>query len=133
MAQARLEHGFAFDPLSLFRDLLIAPEVDIGGRKFSEALVVAFVVVIVDEGDNLPFQVPGQEVMLEQDAVLHGLMSSFDLALGLWVVRGATHMLHALFFDAIRQVASNIRHTVVAEQSGLGDHSCGVAAGGCKR
>ena len=52
-----LEHGFAFDLLSLFQDLLIAPEVDIGGRQVADALVLALVVVMVDEGGDLPFQV----------------------------------------------------------------------------
>lgn len=63
MAQAPLEHGFAFDLLSLFQDLLIAPEVDIGGRQVAEALVVALVIVVVDEGFDLGFEVTWQEVV----------------------------------------------------------------------
>ncbi len=58
MAQAPLEHGFAFYLLSLFQDVLIAAEVDVGGRQVAEALVVALVVVIVDEGGDLPLQIP---------------------------------------------------------------------------
>jgi len=128
VAQAPLEHGFSFDLLSLFQDFLIAPKVDVSGRQVAQALVVALVIVIVDEGLDLPLQVAGQEVMLKQDAVLHGLVPSFDLALGLWVIGCATHMLHALFLDVIRQVSRDVRRTVVAEQSGLGDHGCAVAA-----
>jgi len=60
VAQAPLEHGFSFDLLSLFQDLLIAAEVDIGGRQVSEALVVALIVVMVDEGGDLPFQGGGE-------------------------------------------------------------------------
>jgi hypothetical protein len=63
VAQAPLEHGFSFDLLSLLQDLLIAPEVDIGGRHVSKALVVAAVVVLVDKGADLPFQVAGREVV----------------------------------------------------------------------
>ena len=133
MAQAPLEHGFAFDLLSLFQDLLIAPEVDIGGRQVAEALVVALVVVIVDEGGDLAFEIAWQEVVLQQDTVFHGLMPSLDLALCLWVVWRAPDVLHALFFDVIRQVASNVGRAVIAEQSGLGDHGCAVAAGGGER
>ena len=48
MAQAPLEHGFSFDLLSLFQDLFIAPEVDVGGRHVSKALVVAAVVIVSD-------------------------------------------------------------------------------------
>ena len=72
MAQAPLEHGFAFDLLSLFQYLLIAPEVDIGGRQVAEALVVALVVVMFDEGTDLALEISGQEVMLEQDTVVSG-------------------------------------------------------------
>lgn len=128
MAQAPLEHGFSFDLLSLFQDLRIAPEVDIGGRQVSEALVVALVVVVVDEGGDLAFQVSRQEVMLEQDAVLHRLVPALNFALGLWVVGCATNMLHAFFFDVIRQVSRDVRRAVVAEQSGLCDNGCAVAA-----
>ena len=49
MAQAPLEHGFSFDLLSLFQDFLIAPKVDVSGRQVAQALVVALVIVIVDE------------------------------------------------------------------------------------
>ena len=128
MAQAPLEHGFSFDLLSLFQDLLIAPEVDIGGRQVSEALVLALVVVMVDEGGDLPFQVSRQEVMFEQDAVLHGLVPALDLALGLGMIGRAADMFHALFLDVIRQVSGDVRRAVVAEQSGLGDHGCAIAA-----
>ena len=128
VAQAPGEHGFLFDLLSLFQDLLIAPEVDIGGRQVSEALVVALVVVVVGEGGDLPLQVARQEVMFEQDAVLHGLMPALDLALGLGMMGRAADMLHALFLDVIRQVFRDVRRAVIAEQSGLGDHGCAVAA-----
>ena len=101
MAQAPLNHGFSLDLLSLFQDLLIAPEVDIGGRQVSDALVVTPVVVMIDEGGNLPFQVARQEVMFEQDAVLHGLVLALDLALGLGMIGRAADMLHALFLDVI--------------------------------
>ena len=65
MAQAPLEHGFAFDLLSLFQDLLIAPEVDVGGRHVSKALMVAAIVVVVDKVADLALEIAGQEVMLE--------------------------------------------------------------------
>jgi len=61
VAQAPREHGFSFDLLSLFQDLLTPPEVHVGGRQVSKALVVALVVVIFDKGANLAFEmrVPG--------------------------------------------------------------------------
>ncbi|WCR15037.1 hypothetical protein JHW44_06390 [Paracoccus seriniphilus] len=46
MAQAPDEHGFSFDLLSLFQDLLCAPAIDISGRQVPKALMVALVVVV---------------------------------------------------------------------------------------
>jgi len=63
---------FPFDLLSLFQDLLFAPEVDVGGYQVSKALVVALVVVMFDEGTDLALEISGQEVMLEQDTVVSG-------------------------------------------------------------
>jgi hypothetical protein len=40
----------------------------------SKALVVALVVVVSDEGTDLALEITGQEIMLEQDTVLHGLV-----------------------------------------------------------
>jgi hypothetical protein len=49
VAQAPRKHGFAFDLLSLFQDLLAPSEVDVGGRQFAQALVVPAGVVVFDE------------------------------------------------------------------------------------
>ncbi len=40
-------------------------------------------VVALDEGGYLPFEIIRQEVVLEQDAVLQRLMPALDFALGL--------------------------------------------------
>ena len=48
-----------------------------------DALVIALVIVVIDKGFNLGFEITGQEVIFQQDAVLQGLMPSFDLSLGL--------------------------------------------------
>lgn len=52
------------------------------------------VVVMVNEGADLPFQVAGKEVVFKQDAVLHRLMAALDLPLGLRVVRCAANVIH---------------------------------------
>src|SRR6056297_3377247 len=128
MAQAPGEHGSSLDLLSLFQDLLCAPEVDVGGRQVSKALVVALVVVIFDKGADLALEISGQEVMLEQNTVLHGLVPSLDLALGLWVVWRTTDMVHALVLEIIGQVASDVGRAVVAEQPWFGDDGRTVTA-----
>ena len=53
-------------------------------------------IVVLDEGLDLPFEIAGQVVVLEQDAVLERLMPALDLALGLGMVGRAADMLHAL-------------------------------------
>jgi len=59
--QAALLDGFAFDPFPFQRDDLAAPEVDVGRCEIAESLVVATVVVMIDEGRNLPLEIPGRK------------------------------------------------------------------------
>lgn len=83
MAQAPCEHGFSFDLLSLFQDLFPPAEVDIGRRQVAQALVVTAGVVVIDKVPDLAFEMPGQEVMLEQHAVIRFA----DLRLMVWCHR----------------------------------------------
>jgi hypothetical protein len=41
---------------------------------------------MLDEGRDLPFEIAGQAVVLEQDAVLKRLMPALDPALGLRMI-----------------------------------------------
>lgn len=68
---------------------------DAGGGDVVEALVVSLVVVVIDKGFDLGFEITRQEVVFQQDAVLRGLVPSFDLALGLRSVRRIVRVLHA--------------------------------------
>ena len=58
-----------------------APEVDIGWRQIVDALVVAQVIVVGDEGFDLSLELAGQIVVLQQDAVLERQMPALDLSL----------------------------------------------------
>ena len=49
--------GLSFDPFPFQQDGLAAPEVDIGGREVIQALVVALVVVVLDEDAELGFEI----------------------------------------------------------------------------
>ena len=64
-------------------DGFVAPKIDVSWRDVVQALVVAFVVVVIDEGPDLAFEIAGQIVVFQQNPVLHGLMPTLDLALGL--------------------------------------------------
>ncbi len=81
--QASTLDGLAFDPFSLFDDGWSPTEVGVGRRHVVEALVVAPVVVMFDEGADLGLEVAGQKVVFQEDAVLECLMPALDLALGL--------------------------------------------------
>ena len=70
------------DPFSFCQNTRRPPEVDVGGGAIIDALVVAAVVVVGDECRDLGFEIAGQEVIFQQDAVLEGLVPTLDLALG---------------------------------------------------
>ena len=101
--QAAMLDGLSLDPLALFDDGCGPSEVGVGRGDVVEALVVAAMVVVLDEGLDLAFEIAGQEVVFEQDAVLEGLVPAFDLALGLRMERCATNMAHLLHFDIFGQ------------------------------
>ena len=86
--QASTFDGLSFDPFSLLDDGLGPPEVGVGRRHVTQALVVALVVVILDERLDLAFEVSRQEVVFQQDAVLQSFMPSLNLALCLRMIRG---------------------------------------------
>ena len=67
-----------------FDDGCVAPEVDVGQRDIGEALVVAVIVVMIDEGADLVFEVARQIVVFQQYPVLQRLMPALNLALSFW-------------------------------------------------
>ena len=87
--QASMFDGLAFDPFSLFEDGLCPAEVGVCWCHIAQALVVALVVIVLDERLDLAFEVAGQEVVFQEDAVLQGLVPALDLALGLRMERRA--------------------------------------------
>ena len=70
MLQATVGDGLSFDPFSFCQDGWTASEVDVGRGEIVDAFMVAVVVVIGDEGFDLGFEIAGQEVVFQQDAVL---------------------------------------------------------------
>ena len=70
--------------------------------------MVAVVVVAIDEGADLAFQITWQEVVLQQDVVLQRSMPALDLALGLGVIGCAANMVYFLVFRPFSQIAGEI-------------------------
>ena len=60
--QAATGDGLSFDPFSFDEDGLAPPEVDIGRGEIAQALVVAGMVVVLDEGVNLHLFNGGQRI-----------------------------------------------------------------------
>ena len=87
MLQATVSDGGKFDASAFCEDRLRPAEVDVGRRDVFDALMIANVIVVLDEGADLPFEIARQIVVVEQNAVLQGLVPAFDLALGLRVIR----------------------------------------------
>ena len=57
MTQASHFEGLSFDPFSLLYNDFVAPEVDLAERDAVQALFVALVVLVVDEGFTPSFKV----------------------------------------------------------------------------
>ena len=74
------------------------------------------VVVIGDVADCLIWRA-WQTGVLEQDAVLEGLVPTRDLALSMGLVRGAADMVHALVFEQSGQIPGDVTAAIVAEQA----------------
>ena len=62
--QAAVLHCQFLDLCPPFDDCGVASEVDIGGCDVTEALVVAVIVVMVDEGVDLGLEIAGQVIVL---------------------------------------------------------------------
>ena len=63
--QASRFKGLLFDPFPLFQNGFVAPAVDVGGRNVAQALMISLVVVVVDEGSDLGFEIARQEVVFQ--------------------------------------------------------------------
>ncbi len=81
MHQAALLDGPALDALALQQNGLPPAEIDISRGQVVQALVVAPVVIVLDEYFNLGLKRARQVVVFQQDAVLHGLVPALDLDL----------------------------------------------------
>ncbi len=82
MLQPTFSDCLFLDLLSHLQNSRTAAVIDVGGRQVGQALVVAMIVIVVDEGADLPFQIAGQEVVFQEHPVFCGLVPALDLPLG---------------------------------------------------
>ena len=65
MLQAAVCDGCTLDAFTLGKDYLGPVEVDVSRREVVQAFVIADVVIVLDEGFDLPFEIAGQVIVLE--------------------------------------------------------------------
>ena len=75
-------------------------------------------VVVADEGRDLPLQLTRQIMVVEQDAVLERLVPALDLALRLRMVGRAADMAHAPVVQPCGEILTDVGRAIVAEQPG---------------
>ena len=108
MVQAALFDRVSFDPFAFEQDGLAASEVDVGRGEIVEALVVSAVIVMLDEGRDLGFEVLLEEVVFEQDAVLQRLMPAFDLALRLRMTGSAMDLVDLVLLQPFAEIGGDV-------------------------
>src|ERR1051326_7973567 len=114
--QAAVSNGLSLDPFSFGQDGWTASKVGVGGGGIVDAFVVSAVVVVVDEGRDLSFEVAGQEVVFQQDAVFEGLVPALDIALGHWMIGRPGQMFDVASTEPVREIARDITGTVIGQQ-----------------
>ena len=113
MLQAAIGDSLAFDPFAFEENGLAALKVDVGQGEIAEALMVAAMVVVLDEGRDLAFEIAGQVVVFQQDAVIQRLMPAFDFALCPGMVGRTAEMAHALAVQPFSEAGGDVGRTIV--------------------
>src|SRR5215813_14477410 len=114
--QATVGNGLSFDPFAFCQNGWTASTVDVCWGKIVDALVVAAVVIVVDKGGNLSFEITGQEIVFQQDAVFEGLVPALNLALGHWVIGCAVQVLDVAGTEPFGQIAGDVAGTIVGQE-----------------
>jgi len=118
--QAPIFDCLSFNPFTLFDDGLCTSEVDVGGCDVADAPVITAMIVMHDEGLDLKLEIAGQEVVLEQDAVLEGLMHRSILP---WVADAAVRRgyAHAVGIDPFGKLGGDVTGCPCRKPNPAGD------------
>ena len=132
MKQAPGFDDLSFDPSSLFQNGLTATEVGIRGCLFADAVAIASVIAMFDEGLDGPRQGSRQASTIQlrrirkrpngaftRRTVLQRLMPALDLSLGPWVIRYTAHLIHLSIVGPVIEISGDVTGPVVAEQPGF--------------
>ena len=103
---------------ALLQDFIAAAEVDVSGREIVKALVVAAMIVVIDEGVDFMGEITGQEIVFQKDAVFERLVPALDLTLCLWMVRRAARVGEAFFGKPVGKLFRYVRRPIVERMRG---------------
>ena len=117
VVQAALSDSVSFDPFTFEQDGLAASEVDVGRSEIVEALVVSAMIVVLDEGRDLGFEVFLEEVVFQEDAVLQRLVPTLDLALRLPMAGSAVDLVDLVLLQPFAEIGGDVTRTVVGQQA----------------
>jgi hypothetical protein len=90
MLQATVCDGVALDAASFSEDRRGPSKIDVSGREVVDALVIADVIIMLDECVDLLLEITGQIIVVEQNAVLQSLVPALNLSLGLRAITAIT-------------------------------------------
>ena len=119
MLQAPMLQGLSLDAGSFGEDGGGPAEVDVGRRQIVQALMVAVMVVVFDKRLDLRLQIARQIVVLEEDAILQGLVPALDLALGLGMIWRAADVRHFPVAEPVGEITGDVARPIVRQQSRL--------------
>ena len=101
MLQAAILDCLFLDLFPFSENVFVTSEIDVCRSDVVQALVIAVVVVVIDEDTDLLLQIAWQVVVFQENAVLHCLVPTFDLALSLRMEWSATNVFHFFAFPSI--------------------------------
>ena len=114
--------------LPFSENCFVASEVGVCGCDVFQALGVALVIVVIDDGPNLAFEIARQVGVFQQNTVIHRHMPTLDLTLGLWMEWRTADMLHVLPFHPFSQIGGDVTGSVVTQQAGFMAHDSLITA-----
>ena len=117
MHQAAVLDGFALDALALEQDGLPPAEIDISRGQVVQAFMVSAMAILLDECLNIGLKRAWQIVVFQQDAVPHGLVPAFDLALCLGMGGRAADLLDAILRQPLGEGVRDEPRPIVRKQS----------------
>jgi hypothetical protein len=100
-----LFNGFSFDGFPPFEYGRCSTEVDVGWRQVVQTLVVAAVVVVLDELAGALFKLSWQIIVFQQDPIFHRAVISLDLALCHRVVSSTADVFDAFVLEPLTKLA----------------------------